>query len=405
MQSSLDIIPAGTRRVLVAFSGGLDSSVLLHLLIARKPDYDILPWHINHGLLDVAAQMEQFCIERARDYGLEPRIDRLELSEIETNIEAEARRQRYRLFEQHSRSGDCILTAHHADDQAETFLLNALRGSGSAGLRGIARQRRLGEALLLRPLLDFSRTRLETYAVEHEIAWFNDPSNQSNRFDRNYLRNEVMPLLKKRWPHCSDALATASELQSETQCVLDEIAAQDFDRHRRPSSGGIETLDVPGLLILSSGRRNNLIRYWVARAGMAALPQARLRELVNQLAARPDALPRISMPEYSIRLYDRRLFLVPGDSVRSCSGVFEFGLKQRIEIEPLQLRFERRVIFERLDIEDRDQPLTLKFRDQGQANSDRHRLKRLFQKHRVPPWRRSAVAQVYLDGKLEGILP
>ena len=162
MQTCLDIIPRDTQRVLVAFSGGLDSSVLLHLLMQQECNFEIIPWHINHGLLDVAMQMEAFCRTQAQGYGLEIRIDHLDLAGIESNIEAEARKQRYRLFERFSEAGDCILTAHHADDQAETFLLNALRGSGSAGLRGIARVRQLGEALVLRPLLDYSRAELET---------------------------------------------------------------------------------------------------------------------------------------------------------------------------------------------------------------------------------------------------
>ena len=405
MQTGLDIIPRETRRVLVAYSGGLDSSVLLHLLMQQHRDYQIIPWHINHGLLEVAAQMEQFCIEQAQDYGLKIRIDRLELVNVESNIEAEARRQRYQLFEQFSETGDCILTAHHADDQAETFLLNALRGSGSAGLRGIARVRQLGEATLARPLLDCSRAELEAYAGEWEISWFNDPSNRQNRFDRNYLRNEIVPLLRNRWPHFRDALTTASDLQAETQAVLDEIAADDLTSLSRAESDGIATLDLPGLLELTPGRRHNLIRYWISQSGLSALPQARLRELDKQLLARPDATPEISMTDYSIRIYDRRLFLVQEHSKFQGSGEYEFGLRNNIDIDSIHLHLKRSTIFERLEIVDQDQPLTLKFRQRGQENQDRHRLKRLFQKHRVPPWRRSSVAQVYLDGKLEGILP
>ncbi len=133
MQSCLELIPADTRRVLLAFSGGLDSCVLLHLLVSSKPSWKLLPWHINHGLLETAMQMEQFCRQRVHDYGLEIRVEQLDLGNIKSNIEAEARRQRYRVFELGSQQGDCILTAHHADDQAETFLLNAMRGSGVAG--------------------------------------------------------------------------------------------------------------------------------------------------------------------------------------------------------------------------------------------------------------------------------
>jgi len=404
VQASFDTIPASTQRVFVAYSGGLDSSVLLHLLLSEPRDWEILPWHVNHGLVEVAAQMESFCAEQARHLGLELRIDRLDLSALDSNVEAEARRQRYRLFRRHSRTGDCILTAHHADDQAETFLLNALRGSGVAGLRGIAQRRPLGEATLIRPLLAFSRDQLEAYAAEHEIAWFNDPSNQSLRYDRNFLRHEVVPLLKLRWPGMVQALSTSSEIQSETQQLLDEVAALDYQSMASTGFDACATLDLDGLMSLSVPRRKNLLRYWVTNAGFATMPHARLEELLQQLHARADAQPEIDMPGYSVRVYDRRLFLVGDENDPDIGGEFDFGQAEIIEIEPLSLRLERRQIFARLGVEDRQQSLCLKFRRSGERNSDRHRLKRLFQQHRVPPWQRDRVAQVYLDGSLEGLL-
>ena len=405
MQLCLELIPDDTQRVFVAFSGGLDSSVLLHLLVAESREFEIIPWHFNHGLLDVADSMEQFCIEQAGSLGLEIRTDRLRLDQLESNVEAISRDKRYALFAQHTRAGDCVLTAHHADDQAETFLLNALRGSGSAGLRGIARQRMLGDALLLRPLLDFSRSQLEAYASQHELVWFNDPSNQSSRFERNYLRNQVLPLMRTRWPHFQAALATASELQSEIQDLLDEVAAEDFLRSKTFASRGIATLDVEQLLSLSPARRKNLVRYWIADAGFAVIPHARMHELMKQLHAKADALPEIAMPDYSVRLYDRRLFLVPDVELHECSGCFDFGVQKMVEIEKFGLRTQRCEIFRRLEISDKNQALSLRYRDHGQQNDDRRRLKRMFQKYRVPPWERASVAQIYLDGKLEGLLP
>jgi tRNA(Ile)-lysidine synthase len=349
--------------------------------------------------------MEKFCIEQAGRAGLEIRVDQLRLDKVESNVEAVARHNRYALFARHTRSGDCILTAHHADDQAETFLLNALRGSGSAGLRGIARQRLLdGGALLLRPLLDYSRSLLESYARQHKLTWVDDPSNQSSQFDRNYLRNQVVPLLKKRWPQFESSFAIASQLQSETQDVLDEIAALDFLQVKSTASKGIATLDITQLELLSPGRRKNLLRYWITRAGLAVIPYARMQELMHQIHAKADAVPEIAMPDYSIRIYDQRLFLVVKEKLRERSGSFDFGLQTNVEIKKFNLQVERSEIFRELGITDQNQALSLRFRDDGQQNDDRHRLKRMFQKHRVPPWERAAIAQVYLDGKLQGLL-
>lgn len=404
MQSCLALIPDDTERVYLAYSGGLDSSVLLHLLAKREATYRVIPWHVNHGLLDAAARMEQFCAEQSRHYRLDIRIDHLELGSVDSNVEAEARDQRYALFENGLEQGDCLLTAHHADDQAETFLLNALRGSGSAGLRGIARRRELGQALLLRPLLAYSREQLEAYANANELAWFNDSSNRDNRFDRNYLRNEVIPLIAARWPHFQAALSTTSRLQGETQQVLDEIAQLDFADLAGHARSEFPTLDLGGLLQLSQGRGKNLLRYWIASAGFPAIPGRRLRELMKQLGAKPGSSPRIDMPCYSIRLYDKRLYLLRDLPDGNCRGVFEFGLQAGIEIDACGLKLRRDELFTRLGIDDRGQRLTIRFRGKDQLPADSHRLKRLFQKHRVPPWERQSTPQVYLDDQLAGIL-
>ena len=404
MQSCLALIPDDLERVFLAYSGGLDSSVLLHLLVSSQHRHKLVPWHINHGLLDAAAAMEQFCGEQARHYDLEIRIDRINPGDIDSNIEAEARKIRYGLFAAGSGTSDCIVTAHHADDQAETFLLNALRGSGSAGLRGIAQRRELGASLLLRPLLGFSRQQLEDYANQHELAWFNDPSNRDSRFDRNYLRNEVIPSVRKRWPHFREALVTTSQIQAETQQVLDEVAQNDYKLLTRVGRNRDPELELVGLLQLSEGRAKNLLRYWVATSGLAAIPGTRLREVMKQLRAKPDALPKIAMLEYSVRLYDQRLFLVRNDAQRDYHGVFEFGLKSEINIDDFNLHCRREDLFKKLQLDDNQQQVSLRYRGDEPQTSDRHRLKRLFQKHRIPPWERRSTAQVYLDDKLLGLL-
>ena len=279
-----------------------------------------------------------------------------------------------------------------------------MRGSGVAGLRGIARRRWLGETLLLRPLLDFSRARLETYANDNEIAWFNDPSNQNLRFDRNYLRSQVMPMLGKRWPAYAEAFTSSCEIQAETQALLDEIAAQDYAKLQITDPAGDSRIDLGGLLRLSQPRQKNLIRHWIEMAELEALPHARLQQLLLQMQSRVDALPEIAMPGYSIRVYDQQLFLVRNRELAPCSGDFDFGQQPVVEIKTLDMRLAREEIFTRLEIEDRGQSLMLRFRQQGEPNPDSHRLKRLFQRHRVPPWERDGTAQVYLDGRLEGLL-
>ena len=186
--------------------------------------------------------------------------------------------------------------------------------------------------------------------------------------------------------------------------MLDEVARSDYQSLASSAGDGDPTLDLQGLLRLSDGRARNLLRHWIAAEGLPSMPAARLHEVIKQLGARPGALPSIVMPDYSIRLYDQRLFLVRDAGRRACQGVFEFGRKRRIEIDECGLRLRREDLFERFGITDEDQRVTLRFRGKGQLSADSHRLKRLFQKHRVPPWERQSIPQVYLDGELAGIL-
>ena len=288
LESCLDCIPRDIDRVVLAYSGGRDSSVLLHLLATRSNQFEVLAWHINHGLQEMAAAMETFCRSRAKQYNLAIKTSQLHLDPDGGNLESRARKARYALFEQALTKNDCLLTAHHADDQAETFLLNVLRGSGSSGLRGIAKSRLIGQAVLLRPLLEVAGEALSTYARVNQVEWFDDPSNASHRFNRNYLRHRVMPLLKARWPGFLESIRSVVSIQVETQDALDELGLLDL-QHLQPDPGKPDRLSIIDLRELSRSRQINVIRYWLRRLNHASLPQARLNQLIEQLKSRNDA--------------------------------------------------------------------------------------------------------------------
>jgi tRNA(Ile)-lysidine synthase len=384
----------------LAYSGGRDSSVLLHLLAMRSNQFEILAWHVNHGLQEVATAMETFCRSRAKQYEITIKTSHLNLDPEGSNLESKARKARYALFEQGLTKNDCLLTAHHADDQAETFLLNVMRGSGSAGLRGIAKSRPIGQAILLRPLLEVSADALSSYARVNQIEWFDDPSNASHRFNRNYLRHQVMPLLKARWPGYLESIRSVVSIQVETQEALDELGSQDL-RHLQPDPGKSDRLSITDLLELSRSRQKNVIRYWLKQLDYASLPQARLNQLIEQLKTRNDALPMITGSGYAIRIYDRCLFLVPSGDPGTPAASYDFDTQRLLKIKAIGLQIERQSIMQRLGEKDCGQSIKLKFRRRGNtANSDRHRLKRLFQKYKIPPWKRALTPQIYLDDEL-----
>lgn len=406
LQSCLSEIPESVDRVVLAFSGGLDSCVLLHLLVSEPRPFAIKLWHVNHGLQQQAAEMASFCQAQAAKYAIEITVSELNLSNIKNNIEARARKARYDLFASGINASECLLTAHHADDQAETFFLNALRGSGSAGLRGIASSKDLGRGRLIRPLLAVSRASLLAYAEQHQLQWFDDPSNESLRFDRNYLRHQVMPNISTRWPHYLASIAGLCSIQSETQTLLDEFGALDFARLQLASARSEPVaLNREALLELSSARQKNVLRFWLRQQRCASLPRRKLNELISQLAASDEAQPLIIGTQYDIRIYRQGVYIVKHEAAVELQPVYQFGREARIGISELGLQIERQALLEYFQREDEGQDVEIRFRlDRMDQNPQAHRLKRLFQTQAVPPWRRERTAQVYLNNELVGLL-
>jgi tRNA(Ile)-lysidine synthase len=405
LDNHFESIAKSIERVVLAFSGGVDSCVLLHLLISQSRPFKIQLWHVNHGITDMADEMEAFSRSVASDYKLPIEVSRLNLDPSMANLESEARKARYAVFEQALTAEDCLLTAHHADDQAETLLLNMLRGSGSAGLRGIAYSRPFGDSRLLRPLLDVSRAEITDYASNHRLEWFDDPSNLSQRFNRNYLRHEIIPKIKTRWPGYLDSMRSVISIQAETQQILEQLGAQDYQSVRRISEQeNIDLLCCNSMCELTLPRQKNLIRYWLKKYQLASLPQSRLNELIRQLNSTAESLPVVSGSGYKIRTYNHNLYIVKSDLSMPVQETYDFGYSATIKVNEIGLELDRKLIFKRLGQKDSGQSIRLKFRlDNNESNPDIHRLKRLFQKHKIPPWKRSLTPQVYLDNELTGL--
>ncbi len=398
----------GLETLYLAYSGGIDSSVLLHALQTCADRHRIVVWHINHGLQDNALEMERFARQQAQRYGLAFRLDRLELG-TGANLEARARLRRYALFARALQSTDVLLTAHHQNDQAETLLLNLMRGSGSAGLRGIAWQKKLGQGVLLRPLLNVPRSLIEAYASQQAVQWIDDPSNADDHFDRNYLRHEILPRLSARWPAATAQLQRVSELQQESEQIHQALARIDYQaiwRSSRFSAAGC--LDIRTLCELSQARQKNLLRYWIVNAGYRAPGYHRLQQVLQQLQARQDAMPLVQMEDYSLRSYQQSLYLLSSsetEPVRNLAEIYPVPSEKNLQITTLGLDVSRADIFTRLQQVDTGQTLELRFRKKSAtAQSHSHRLKRLFQSHRIPPWMRDKTPQILLDGELLGLL-
>ena len=403
----LDKLPAEVTRLYVAFSSGIDSCVLLHSLLNQQHDYSVVLWHINHGLQHNADQMQQLASELARQYALEIRIDQLNLDAHAGNLEAVARTARYDLFSAALTDRDALLTAHHMNDQAETLMLNLMRGSGAAGLRAIADLTGLGQGYLLRPLLAYQRDEIEEYARQHHLKWVEDPSNQSLAYDRNYIRHQVLPHLRQRWPAVTRQLHRVCSWQSEQQQLLEELAQIDLQHCQRVHQfSSVTCLDIGALTGLSTARQKNLIRYWISVNDRPQLGFKALHQVLHQMTADADAMPRIQAAGYSLRSYHGLLFMVDDFEGTELSAQYHVPDNQALEIPPLGLVITRQQLLEYLHTSEQGQHFSLRFRTASSNNNNpnRHRLKRLFQTHRVPPWLRDRVAQIYVSETLVDLL-
>jgi len=401
---TLDPLPSQVRRLYIAYSAGLDSAVLLHCLLPFKGRYELVLWHINHGLQENAQQMESFAEQQAHKYQVEFRVDHLDLDPEQGNLEARAREQRYKVFADVLGTDDALLTAHHMNDQAETLLQNLMRGSGAIGLSAIAEQRPLGQGLLFRPLLNSKRSTMESFANQHRLQWVEDPSNTSMRFDRNYLRHQVIPLLLERWPAAIQQMHRVCDWQNETAQLLHEFAEEDYSRCAVQRAGSRYTcLSVSALKVLSDARKKNLLRYWLRIQGKKVLGYKKIEDLLIQLQAKADAMPVINGEAMTIRLYQGCLYIVDPLPEQPVESIELVKAASPVEIPGSSVHPSRQQVLDQLQLEDKQQTIELKFRQQVSDSSNHnsaHKRKRLFQKYQVPPWLRSFTPQIWIDGRL-----
>ncbi len=392
------------QRYLVAFSGGIDSTALLHALAAGFEDHQtpILAIHINHGLHEDAHAWETHCRESAAtlDVQFVSRVVEVD-QESGLGLEATARQARYDAFRDIVEKGDWLLSAHHEDDQAETLLLNLMRGSGLAGLAGIGELQRFGDGMLARPLLGVSGESITAYAEQQELRWIDDPSNLDTRFDRNFLRREVVPALAKRWPGVVQRLGKSAELASEASALLNDLAQLDLANIATGLKA--DKLDIDGLKSLSEKRQRNLLRYAVKQCGLPPPPATRLYQATQELIpAREDAQPLVAWPGAEIRRYRDKLYLlaeVPDVDALEPGKLTADGDWLDLGVGSGQMRLEAGVDGG-IDCDAVEGGLALRFRQGGEefcpvGRRRTHKLKKLLQEDGVVPWMRQRIPLLY----------
>jgi tRNA(Ile)-lysidine synthase len=328
-------VPHEACGLVVALSGGADSAALLGAVAALLKDFRALPLravHIDHGLQAAAAQFRAACVSLCGHLGVPLTVISVQVdAESGVSLEAAARDARYAALAAQLRPKECLLTAHHREDQAETLLLQALRGAGVKGLSAMPVCRRFGAGWHVRPLLDVPQSELLLFGAQLQHLKSHDPMNEDLRFDRSYLRGQVWPRLVQRWPGAGIALSRTARHMAEAQTLLDSAAAADVARLRDG-----EALLVPGLRALSPLRRMNAVRLWLSEAEVEAPSAARLGEALRQiLDADSDQLPAVVWGNRALRRYRQRLFLTAAHPPRlETARPWAAHLDSRVDLGP-----------------------------------------------------------------------
>jgi len=316
MRQFTDLLPAinieSGQHWWVGYSGGLDSTVLLHLLASANLSVKISAIHVNHQISANANLWQQCCEEFCRRLNIDCVSEKVIVENRGKGIEDAARSARYAVFEKYLKPDDVLFTGHHADDQAETLLLRLLRGAGIKGLSGISAKRRFGNATICRPLLAMTRDELLAYAQQHQLQWIEDESNFSEAYDRNYLRLKVMPLLQSRWPGMQKKWSQATSLCSETDLLLTEIAREDLSRLDNRNERVGKSINLKKFKSLSVPRQHNVIRYWLEINGYSTPEQQHWQQVDEQFASNEtDVKIDVHWGNVSLRLFQLKIFLLP----------------------------------------------------------------------------------------------
>ena len=394
---------AGQRQLLVAYSGGLDSSVLLHQLVClrHQQDLSLRAIHIHHGLNPLADSWAEQCRQQCARWQVELTIVKVQVDGREKGIEAAAREARYRAFRRAIQPGEALLTAQHLDDQCETLLLALKRGSGPAGLAAMPAEAKFGEHLHLRPLLSQTRAQLELWATEHQLSWTEDDSNQDTRYDRNFLRQVILPELNARWPHFARAAARSAALCGEQEQLLDELLAESL----ASLVDGQGALAIAPLMTMSESRRAALLRRWIAQhQGLMPSRDALARIWQEVACSREDAEPRLRLGDFEVRRFrDRLYWLARVDSVREQIIVWPEG------VEELMLPAKMgKLIRSNTGVEVRapqaDEAVSVRFQAQGRVHivgrAGSRPLKKIWQELGIPPWLRERTPLLFYGSQL-----
>lgn len=398
-------------RLIVAFSGGVDSRVLLELAAqyAQIHGIECCAVHVHHGLSNNADHWANQCQAWCEALSVPLAVERVSLDiNSGESVEKLARDARYQAFQQHIRQGDVLVTGQHIDDQLETFLLALKRGSGPKGLSSMAQVMPFGEAFIVRPMLSVTRAGIEEFARNMGLTWVEDESNQDLRFDRNFIRHQVAPTLTDRWPSFRESVSRSAQLCAEQELLLDEL----LESHFQQALGDSQSLSIEALFEHSDLLRARLIRMWLSHCKQSMPSQKQLKLIWDEVAcAQADANPKLVLNDAEVRRFNHQLYLVRetkdlsdwqshlsmGESLTLPDGLGKLHLNSALSDSVSNKRD-----VQNFSLSNTSEALRVIFNPEGLlahpvGRGHSRKLKKLFQEYQVPSWLRRRTP-ILMDG-------
>jgi len=387
------------RPVWLAYSGGVDSHVLLHILAnALEQFHSLHVVHVDHQLQANSSDWAEQCQQVCKRYSLPFHLIKADVTDIASlGLEAAARKARYTEILKLIPENAVLVTAQHQNDQAETLLLQLLRGAGPKGLAAMAKHGFMQGIELIRPLLDTSQADILSYANTHQLSWLEDPSNSNTDINRNYIRHSLWPIIEARWPSAAHTLSRSSRLCAETDELLSELAEQDL-----AAIGEVDFIKIDQFLTLSLARQRNCLRFYIQQKGFVLPSETILQHIIDTVClSNADAMPKVNWLNYEAIRFQNSLFIQQQTSMQAYKEQYCTN-----DLEPIVLNEEDQIEWVKAEYGIKkdllEKGVKVRFRQGGEkiqlAGKHHHQsLKKLFQEWHVPTWKRDRIPLLF-DG-------
>ena len=391
------------KEILVAYSGGIDSTALLYLAnkFSKKHNKNIKAIHVNHNINIKSKNWENHCQDFCNSLNIPLIIKSINI-EIKPgqSLEERAREERYKAINSSSSQHTLLMTGHHIDDQVETFFYNLLRGSGTKGLSAMPILKENLKGFHMRPILSFNKTALIDLVKQMNFDYINDDSNENMNFSRNYIREKILPVIKKKWPNYNKTVDRAILNLTNAQKLCSDLALIDLKKYKIQNKDNIISINVRDL---DDNRFYNVIRYWIEKNNFKMPSRQQIDSIKkNVFHAGIDKNPIFSCSSFEIRRHKEHLEIMSPLKKHDPNVIYKWKKSENLVISGLEINLSWQNLEEKLGYKVEDD-VEVKFRKEGEniKINDRKSLKDYMREQNIPPWKRDRVMLIYIKDELK----